>query len=465
MVLDYLNLESKGHVNLVIGKKKYFQFSFLIHRSYILHMNKKSFLKHAGVAFIVRILGAIAGLIMNLVIARTLSVEQSGLFFLAFALCSAIGMLCTLGLTNAFIRFIGGYHAEGNWGVIKGVVNKGFISTFICASVVGVVVYLSSGFISEYLFDKPLLAPTLKIIAFVIPLYAVYQLLSRAFQGLHKPISSILFQNISTQILVAIGVIAFSIFSFEITSSTVAFVLLIASFFSFMTVIFLWFRQSNLNVKADFSKTRELVASAKPLWVMMLMVMMVQYSGQIITGIHVSSEDVAYFSVAQRVAMLTSFVLIAVNLVAAPRFAASAKQGKDSELRATSLFCSRIMVIMATPVVVFMLVFPEFILGFFGEQYKQAALLLQILVIGQFINVITGSVGFLLNMTGHEKDMRNVVFLSGPLAVILGLMLTPMYGTTGAAVATAIALASQNLLAVFMVKKRLGFNTLNLWKQ
>jgi len=99
----------------------------------------------------------------------------------------------------------------------------------------------------------------------------------------------------------------------------------------------------------------------------------------------------------------------------------------------------------------------------FGEEYVQAAHLLQILIIGQFINVITGSVGYLLNMTGHEKDMRNVVFFSGPLALILGFVLTPLYGATGAAVATAIALASQNLLAVFMVKKRLGFNTLNLF--
>jgi O-antigen/teichoic acid export membrane protein len=428
-------------------------------------MDAKSFLKHVGIAFMVRVLGAIASLIMNLVIARSLSVEQSGLFFLAFAICSAVGMLCTLGLTNAFIRFIGGYHAEDNWSVIKGVVNKGLKASFICASIVGGGVYLSSGFIGDYVFNKPLLTPILKYVAFIIPLYAVYQLLSFAFQGLHKPIPSIFFQSISTQILVAIGVIVLGILSFEGTSSAVAIILLLASLFSFIVSIFLWFKQPSLNVKADFSKTKELIASAQPLWVMMLMAMMVQYSGQIITGIYVSSADVAYFAVAQRVAMLTSFVLIAVNLVAAPRFAASAKQGNGSELRGTSLFCSRIMVVMATPVLVFMLVFPEFILGFFGEEYKQASLLLQILVIGQFINVVTGSVGFLLNMTGHEKDLRNVVFLSGPLAVILGLMLTPMYGTTGAAVATAIAFASQNLLAVFMVKKRLGFNTLNLWKQ
>jgi O-antigen/teichoic acid export membrane protein len=66
-------------------------------------------------------------------------------------------------------------------------------------------------------------------------------------------------------------------------------------------------------------------------------------------------------------------------------------------------------------------------------------------------------------MTDHEKNMLNVVFFSGPLALALGLALTPIYGATGAAVATAIALASQKLIAVYMVKKHLGFNTLKLW--
>ena len=101
-------------------------------------------------------------------------------------------------------------------------------------------------------------------------------------------------------------------------------------------------------------------------------------------------------------------------------------------------------------------------MGLFGEQYKQGANLLRILVIGQFINVITGSVGFLLNMTGFEKDMRNIVFLSGAIALLLNFILIPIYGVTGAAIATSIAIALQSLFAVYMVRRRLGFNTLNL---
>lgn len=428
-------------------------------------MNKKSFLKHTALAFVVRIFGAFSVFFMNLVIARSLSVEQSGLFFLAFAITSALGMLCTLGLTNAFIRFIGGFHSEGNWPVIKGVFIIGLKRVLLVSVCVATLLFVFAETVSATIFNKPDLTPILQIIALAIPCFAIYQIVGFAYQGVHKPLPSIIFQNITNQLIVTFVIILFMVLGFSLTGEDVSKVFFVGAFLTCVAALWFWLRQKSLKVSTDFSQTSFLVASAKPLWLMMLMIMMVQYSGQVITGIYVSSEGVALFSVAQRVAMLTSFVLVAVNLVAAPRFAASAKQNKPEELRATSLFCSRIMVVLATPVLIFMLVFPEFILGFFGDEYKKAAFILQILVLGQFVNVITGSVGFLLNMTGHERDMRNVVFLSGPMAITLCLVLTPLYGATGAAVGTAIALASQNLLAVYMVKKRLGFNTLNLIRQ
>ena len=426
-------------------------------------MNKKSFLKHSGLAFVTRSIGGLAGFLMSIVITRTLSVEDSGLFFLAHALCSAVGMLCTLGLTNAFVRFLGGFHAEANWGVIKGVFNRGLITVLLMSIIVSILFFFCSDFISNNLFNKPEFEGVLRVISFAIPFVAVYQLVSYAFQGLHKPIISIFLQSISNQVLVVIALLIALSLNMDLSATSVAIFFVCAVFLTAFISIVKWLLNKNLAVLADYSQMSELASSAKPLFLIMLMGIVVQYSGQIISGLYLNSSDVAYFSVAQRISMLTSFVLVAITMVAAPRFAASAKLGKTEELRNTSLFCSRVMILMATPVVVFIFFFAEFLMEIFGEEYVQAASLLKILIIGQFINVITGSVGYLLNMTGHEKDMRNVVFLSGPLALVLCFVLTPLFGSTGSAIAVAIAVASQNLLAVYLVKKRLGFNTLNVF--
>ena len=101
-------------------------------------------------------------------------------------------------------------------------------------------------------------------------------------------------------------------------------------------------------------------------------------------------------------------------------------------------------------------------MSLFGKGFEGGAWYLRVLSLGQFINVITGCVGYLLTMSGHEKDMRNITVINGVLAIVLALILNPIFGAMGSAISTAIAVAVSNLMAVGMVQKRLGFNTLNI---
>ena len=103
-------------------------------------------------------------------------------------------------------------------------------------------------------------------------------------------------------------------------------------------------------------------------------------------------------------------------------------------------------------------------MGLFGAEFAAGGYLLRILAIGQFINVLSGSVGYLLMMSGHERDLRNITLVVGPLSLLLAIVLTNYFGVVGAALATAIGIGSQNLAAVWMVNRRLGFNTLLFWR-
>jgi O-antigen/teichoic acid export membrane protein len=209
---------------------------------------------------------------------------------------------------------------------------------------------------------------------------------------------------------------------------------------------------------------RSLLSSCGPLWIVVFMSQMVEWSGQFMAGAYVDSEALAQLAVAQRTAILSSFILIAVNLVVAPRFAKLYRDNDMVKLESLAIKSVKLISLFALPVIGVMLVFPAFLMGLFGSEFSEGALLLQILAIGQFVNAITGSVGFLLMMSGHERDMRNVTLISGTLALLLTWFLTAQFGIVGAAVGTAIAVATQNLLAVYFVKKRLGFNTLAVWR-
>ena len=115
------------------------------------------------------------------------------------------------------------------------------------------------------------------------------------------------------------------------------------------------------------------------------------------------------------------------------------------------------MALMAFPMVIVFVSVPEHIMRLFGDDFEKAAGLLTVMAVGQFINVSTGCVGYLLSMSGHDKDFRRVTFVSGPIAIFLSFFLTDYYGVLGAAYATALSLSIHNFLAFYMVKKRLGF--------
>ena len=411
-------------------------------------------LKASILSFFVRIFGALAGFVATFFIARSLGAEESGYYFLAFSVISILAAASRLGMDNTLIRFVGADHTQGGGVLVKAVFASGVFSLFTAF-----LLFISSGFLANSIFHKPDLAPVLAAMSLGVVGLALFTLSANALQGLHRVVASIFILNISVNLLLILAVFS----GFALKADALARFYSVAAILTALTgmALFWWFKPKASNAAVPWSV---IWASCLPLWAVMIMSQMVQWSGQFIAGAYVSSELVAQLAVAQRTAMLASFVLIAVNLVVAPRFAALHRQGDMAGLESLAILSVKLIGVLALPVISVMLIFPSWLMGLFGEGFAGGSQLLQILAVGQFINAITGSVGYLLMMSGHERDMRNVTLISGSTALILTWLLTIGFGATGNAVGTAIAVATQNLLAVYFVKKRLGFNTLAVWR-
>ncbi|WP_315983514.1 hypothetical protein [Aliamphritea spongicola] len=92
---------------------------------------------------------------------------------------------------------------------------------------------------------------------------------------------------------------------------------------SFVLALYLWISKSQSHGgSGENLTTKYIFESATPLWVVVAMNLSVQWGSQLVAGIFISPEDLALLSVAQRIANLVSFVLIALNLVVSPKFSA-----------------------------------------------------------------------------------------------------------------------------------------------
>lgn len=413
--------------------------------------------------FVVRGFGAAAGFLMSLIVANITDAVSAGVFFFSLALTQFGGGLLALGSPNALLKVIGADFGM-SWKRINQTVSVLFRTVFILAVLLLAMCLVMPNHIA-YLLGMVEVAGLLPLIAVGMFFFALQQMLSAMLQGKQQAVWASSVQNVIAQLafITVLGLLV--LVGFNQTGNSLYSIYFACIGSAMLCGAVLWFRTkgASIDIKASFSP--ELKVSLSSLFVAMFMGQCAIWAGQFSTAKYLSSSDVAFFASAQRTATLASFVLIAVNLVVAPKFAQAFAKGNSGDVNKLSLLSSRLMVALAIPVIAFMVFFPEFLMGLFGEEYKVAAPLLQILAVGQFINVITGSVGYLLNMTGHEKDMRNVVLFSGPLAIALAFGLTSQFGLMGAAYATAISVATQNLLAVWMVKKRLGFNTLNIFRK
>ena len=413
------------------------------------------------VAICVKVLAAGAAFLMNIVVARTLGASEAGLFFFGFTLITLLAGIARMGLDNSLVRFISSEHSQNNLSGVYGVYRKSMLWAVGLSLLVMCLLIMLNQPLTSHIFNLPGFGSVLWIMAFALPLVALYTLHAQALQGLKRIAKAMLTLNVTVPVLVLLGLLLLPVDTADGTAWVYVGACAIALLLSW-----LWWRNSAPEPPARASfETSQLLSSCLPLWGVMLFSQAIMWSSQVMLGVWATATDVALFASAQRTAMLTSFVLVAVNSIAAPKFAAMHRQGDMIGLRRTALMSVRLMLLAAVPLVLFMLLFPEWLMGLFGEEFKSAATVLMILTLGQFVNIATGSVGFLLSMTGHERQLRLNVFIGALLGVGLGVALIPVYGILGAAIATAVGVASQNLLGVYQVNKLLGFNTLAFWRR
>jgi O-antigen/teichoic acid export membrane protein len=143
--------------------------------------------------------------------------------------------------------------------------------------------------------------------------------------------------------------------------------------------------------------------------------------------------------------------------VVAPQFSRLYAQSNMAHMQVIATQSARAVLLLAVPIALLLILAGGVLLGWiFGAEFISARAPLAILAVGQLVNAAFGSVGFLLNMTGHEAVNARILWQSALLNILLNVVLIPIFGMNGAAVATAMSLAFWNVSLYRQVKNRLG---------
>jgi len=424
-----------------------------------LDSHNRELLRGASTAFVIKVLAAGLAFIFNVVLARLLGAEGAGLYFLAFTVITIASTLGRVGMDNTMIRFVAANAVVQNWIAVKGVYSKVLWFAFISSSVLAVLIFILAPCLANSAFSEPELMVPLRWMALAIVPFALLTLHAQALMGLKCIRDAILVLSVYVPLLSLFGCV-FLVPLWGVSGAVWAYI--IAAVITLLIGVWRWQRATtpHLQKVVGHFETKTLLESSIPLFWVAVFTLVINQSSILMLGLWEGSEAVGIFSVAIRTATLISFVLIAVNSIAAPKFAASYKQNDMLALEQIAKNSAKLTTLIATPPLLLCLFVPDLIMQIFGEQFVKGAFVLSILAVGEFINVASGSVGYLLMMTGNERLYRNTLIVCAILNLILNFLLIPYAGIIGAAIATAVTLALQNLIAVVLVWNKLGIMTL-----
>ncbi len=412
----------------------------------------------AGIAFVLRLVGAAIQFLLSVVIARLLGADGTGIFFLALTVATVATVFGRLGLDNVMLRLTAAHSSEGDWSGLAGAYRTGITLAVLSSIVATIVVFGLAPWIATAVFSKPELGGPLRWMSLAIAPTGLAFLYSELLKGLKQIFNS---QFVRGVLLPALAIPLLYVLVPEAGTDGAAWAYVLAAAGTCALAIGLWYVSTPglRGVRGTFAPRQILDRSLPLLWVNSLAYLM-SWTATFLLGVWGTAEDVGVFSVASRTATLITVVLLAVNSIAAPKFAQLYQSGDMSALGSTARQSARLMTVLAAPALAVFILAPGLIMRLFGPGFGGGAVVLVILAISQFVNVAAGSVGYLLMMTGHERTMRNTVIGSAAISVALNVLLIPFFGVTGAAVATAVALVAQNVFASIAVYRLLDIRVI-----
>ena len=451
-------------------------------------LHLKELLKGSSAVFIMRITGMGFGYVFILLITRNYGPKIMGAYVLSLVILQVGLIIGRLGMDNAILKFVAGYNSQNKKDMVYEVYKKIIKLITPFAFAISLIIFFSSPYIAKFIFHKNYLSNYFRIVAIGITPYVLFVINSESIRGLKfiKRYAFLQYMGIYIAAFVFMGLSLFIVRNNYVPISVYLISIIIITLLSFYMLLKEFYSKnffshyimhkrfnSDLKLKEPMSKSTDsnnIIANNKPDVISYRNILSVSLpmfiSGSLsvflgliditMLGVFKTASSVGVYSVAVKLSSIFILSLTAINAIAAPKFVEFWTKGDKKGLLKIARQSTKIIFLISLPILTFILIFPYYILGFFGYEFKAGAFALIMLTLGQFANAISGSVGLILNMTGFQLFTQNIMIVSVIINILLNLLLIPKYSIDGAAFASMITFIFWNLALSIKVKNILG---------
>ena len=384
-----------------------------------------------------------------------------GLFTLCFTVLSIVILLPKFGFDNAIIRIITELNTTDNKAEISIVLKKMFTISITISLVVIVLLNVFSEALVYKVFKEPKMEPYIHLISYIVLPTVLLVIISTTFQALKKMMLFMLFQTALINIIFLLLLLVFYFIEIKIKIFEVYIYATLGALFIGSIIFFKILKKKSLGSAISGKYTyRKIVNISFPMMLSSSFALLMGWSDILMLSYYKTTIDVGIYNSSLRLATLSGVTLIAVNAIAAPKFVEFYSKNDMDGLKDTVQKSTKMIFFMSTPILLILIIFSKQILSFFGEEFIIGYIALIYLCASRFINAISGSVGYIMQMTDQQRTYQNIIIIAFLINLILNFALIPEYGFNGAAIASSIALVFWNITLVIIIKRKLGFWTI-----
>jgi O-antigen/teichoic acid export membrane protein len=417
--------------------------------------------KGGGILFFGHLFEYASRFIFGIIVARSLGADGYGLYTLGVATSIALASFARLGLSEGLVRFLPAALRERDEARAWGILQVGLAIPGLVGLGLGMILFGLANFLAENLFHEPAAAPILRWISISIPLIAIGRVLVAATRGFkrmqYETYANGIAFNLSrislTVLLLGVGLGVPG----ALAAYALAWVVTGGLLFYFLNRLFSLKRP----LRAAQRNVREMLSFSAPVCLTQVITQLGGELELLLLGMLGTMASVGVYSAALRVQVVGAMFLMAADMVAKPIISDLHHQGETTQLGRLYQTLTRWSLSFVLPYFLTAVLFARPILAIFGKEFEAGMWVLTIVSLGTLVNAGTGICNAMIIMTGHSK----LTFLNSAgtviLNLILNLILIPVWGLVGAAVATALAMVIVNvarLLQVYWLLKLWPYN-------
>lgn len=428
-------------------------------RSQVDSLRKSLVFRGSAAAFIIKALSTGIAFVLQVLLARWLGVDVYGEYIYALTWVNLFTLVGQGGFQNAGKKYVSIYKDE------KPTLLKGFI-VFSYSAIAGMsllvfLVFFLSAKLFQYNMSHTLLQ-AIYIGALMLLFNGMTQNTIGVLQGFKEIVRGFGPHNVLRPLLIIIGVfVLFQWTRTDLTAPVAMGVNTAATFLVLILTVLFMFRylpSSFRRIRAEF-RGREWIRVTIPMFLIASLGFILNRTDILILGIMMDTSQAGIYAVASRIASLILFGTFAVNAIVAPIIAKLYTEGKIDELQRIIKRSTRGLIAYALPACIGLLLLGGKFLGLFGSEFVEGRTALVILTAANTLTAFFGTVMYIMMMTNNQNPAAMIMLGVTILNAIMNIMLIPILGIMGAALATGLSTVIWNLSFYLFIRRRLAIDS------